>query len=152
MSIISIALIGLSLLLVVASIPLQRVLVNIIYGGEYLEPFVPQFPVEHILSLFLMLISAFLFFIFGKKEENGIWVEVVTLGLLFLVIPSCVSIFSSVYLRIMDFEYIVSYTKVRTITGYFRFFSSLGQVLLYVTCGMSIATKKQNKGDTVISQ
>ena len=152
MSIISIALIGLSLLLVVASFPLQRVLVNIIYGGEYLERFVPQFPVEHFLSLFLMLIPAFLFFIFLKKEENRIWVEVVTLGLLFLVVPSCVSIFSSVYIRIIDGEYFMSYTTVRTISGYFCFFSSLGQLLLYVTCGMSIATKKQNKGDTFISQ
>lgn len=149
LSIIAVVLAGLSLLLLLATIPLQRTLGGSIFGyPEELLAILPQFPLLPFLNCFMQTSCMALLVICCGNKKGGIWLEVLTLTLLMLVLPTISRIATPLYTAVLGrfgTMQIAANSLVSNIASFCLVPASLGQALAYVTCGMSIAFKKLSK-------
>jgi hypothetical protein len=149
LAIIAVALATFSLMLLLASIPLQRMLAREVYG--YHDDFMgalPQFPLIPFLSCFLRGGCMALLIICCGNKKGGIWLELLTLVFLVMVLPVITQITSlsyNVFLGTMSTQHIATNAVVTNIANFCLIPSNLGQALAYVTCGMSIAFKKMSR-------
>lgn len=158
MAIIAVALAGLSIILILASIPFQSMLAREVYG--YPEDWVetlPQFPLISFLICFLRTACIALLIICCGNKKGGIWLELLILGCLVIILPSISQIVSPLYtvlLSRMGDQYLAANSVVTNIANFCLIPSNWGLALAYVTCGMSIAFKKidTNKNHAVINE
>lgn len=140
-------LMGISLMLILMTVPLQRALAEYLLGypGEQLELF-PFFPVLTFGKCLLSAVCVALVSISCSNKKSSIWFEVILLGCLAIVLPGTFQILSNIYQRVLSgmggVDLILTNSAATIMANYCAIPAYLGQILAYVTCGMSIAYKK----------
>ena len=158
MAIIAVVLAGLSIILILASIPFQSMLAREVYGyPEDLVEILPRFPLLSFLICFLRTACIALLIICCGNKKGGIWLELLILGCLVIILPSISQIVSPLYTVLLSrvgSQYLAANSVVTNIANFCLIPSNWGQALAYVTCGMSIAFKKidTNKNHAVINE
>ena len=146
LSIVSTALVGLSLVLMLFSILLQPFLANPMHSSVFARQMI--IPIVPLMTVLLTLGCTLFPLFFAGKENRGIWSEILVIALLATAIPLIHSVASLVFQQLinaMGSEYIAAYVSVLSITNLFKSLADLGVVLAYVVCGMSIAYKKSSQ-------
>lgn len=148
-SIAAIALMGLSLILLVASISFQRVIIGEIYGirGEIFSA-LPQFPLIPFFYCLLLVACVVLLIISCNDKKGNIGIELFILIALIIILPSINSYASYKYATFiggLDVNKMTGYSLASRISSYCMIPSKLGTALAYVACGMSIAFKAMSK-------
>ncbi len=153
LSIIATALVGLSLILLVASIPFQRVIARDIYNSPAdMIAGLPQFPLLPFLFCLLRAGCVAVLIVCCGNKKGGFWLEILICVLLAIVFPAIYNIASlfciSLIVKFGELR-LAAYTTVSNLASYFCYPANLGEILAYITCGMSIAfkvmSKKQNR-------
>ena len=149
MAIIATILVVFSLLLLLVTIPFQRMICKGIFGAsDDMLSFLPIFPLQSFLFALVRLGLLILLVIMAGKTRS-IWAEVLVFGMLALVLPGVSRVVSPMYSmmihRLYGSAYIAAHNMVNNIINYCSIPGSLGISLAYVTCGMSIAYKSMNK-------
>ncbi len=158
MAIIAVALVGFSLILLLATIPFQSMFAREFYGYPVdLIEALPRFPLLSFLFCFLRAACMALLIICCGNKKGSIWLELIIFGCLAIILPAIIKIASPLYsvlLSRMDRQYLVANSVVTNIANLCLIPSNWGQALAYVTCGMSIAFKKMGRktNHTVINE
>lgn len=150
MAIVATALIGGSFLLILLSIPFQRMIAMTFLN--YTEQFVsclPQIPVPQLLLCFLRLVCVALLIVCCGNKKGGIWVEIIILVCLVALLPGIHTIILPLYSKIISYTQGIyattAYSLSNTITTFCLIPSGWGLTLAYITCGMSIVFKHMSK-------
>ncbi|MBE7059072.1 MAG: hypothetical protein E7387_08295 [Ruminococcaceae bacterium] len=147
MAIIAVVLAGLSLILIIASIPFQSMIARVVYGcpEEFVE-LLPRFPLVSFLGCFLRTACIALLIICCGNTKGEIWLELIVIGCLVIILPSINQITWMSYNELLGnmSQYLAADSVVTNIADFCSIPSDWGQALAYVTCGMSIVYKKIN--------
>lgn len=153
-AIVAAALIIISLLLILISIPLQRPIGRLMSYPEEMMSFLPKVPFVPILFCLVRLVCvAPLVITDGKK--GSIVPEILALLGMILLIPLLSTVVnlitpmiqSAFALRSGSMQ-VVANSLMNMITSYCTVPAGLGQSVAYVVCGMRIATKWMNKKES----
>ena len=152
LAIIATALVAVTLLLLVVSMPFQGVIAKEIFNyPPYVIAELPKFPLMSFLSCLLRTGCIGLLIICCGNKKGGIWLEILIIVILAIVLPVMDNIASQLYTVVLGrygSEKIMINSLITQIANYCAYPSGLGHVLAYITCGMSIAfktlSKKQN--------
>lgn len=149
LAIIATALVALSLMLLVVSIPLQGVIAKEIFGyPSYVIEELPQFPLMFFLSNLLRVGCIGLLIICCGNKKGGIWLEILIMIILAIVLPVIDNVALRLYTVVLGrygSEKIMINSLITQIANYCAYPSGLGHTLAYITCGMSIAFKTLSK-------
>jgi len=153
LAIIATALVGLSLMLLVASIPFQRVIARDIYNSPAdMISVLPQFPLLPFLFCLLRAGCVAVLIVCCGNKKGGFWLEILICVLLAIVLPfinNIATISYNVVIANLGSAKIIANSVVSNISSYCCYPANLGEILAYITCGMSIAfkvmSKKQNR-------
>ena len=149
LAIIATALVALTLMLLVVSIPLQGVIAKEIFSyPSYVIEELPQFPMMSFLSHLLRAGCIGLLIICCGNKKGGIWLEILIMVILAIVIPVTDNIALRLYTVVLgqfDSGKIMANSIITQIANYCAYPSGLGHTLAYITCGMSIAFKTLSK-------
>ncbi len=141
-------LMGISILLLLLSVPLQGFIAKHFDYPAYIVSALPIFPFMQFLFCLLGTGCIALLITCCGKEKGGIWLEILVLVLLAIVLPVLNNLALPIYMSFMgrfgELK-IAAYSAASQITTYCLTPAALGQVLAYVSCGMSIAYKKMSK-------
>lgn len=154
MAIVSVVLIGISLLSLMITYPFQRLMGTKLFSyPQDIISALPQFPLVQFLSCTLQLGFAGLLILSCRNEKGGIWLEAVSLAFLAVVLPVCSQIatpfFNQLYLNLFglakDTSYLMARSIVNSLANYCVIFANVGRGIACMTCGMSIAFKRMSK-------
>ena len=150
MAIVATALIGGSFLLILLSIPFQRMIAMTFLN--YPEQFVsclPQIPVPQLLLCFLRLVCVALLIVCCGNKKGGVWLEIIILVCLVALLPGIHTIITPLYSKLVTYAQGINasaaYSASNTITTFCLIPSGWGQTIAYIACGMSIAFKHMSK-------
>ena len=154
MSIIAVVLVGLSLFLLLFTIPFQRMIAKGIYGMDLATVgSLPRFPLLPFVFGCLRLGCMVLLIICCGNKKGGIWLEIIVFICLALVIPVISQMVSPVYNNLigktMGAYHMAANSIVNSIAGVCLSPAGWGQAIAYAVCGMSIVFKKMSKSDEV---
>ena len=149
MAIIATALAGLSLLLILISIPFQRTFAQALSTSDGILDVLPQFPVIPFIFTFLRFGCIALLLICCGKKNGGIWLEIAVFAALVLVLPLANFISSWAYTttiaRLAGSVYIAATSSISTLTSWCSVPLTLAVAIAHAACGMSIVYKKMSK-------
>lgn len=150
MAIIAAILVAFSLLLLLVTIPFQRLLTSGLFGyPDDVVSMLPQFPLMAFLFTFLQLGCMILLVVCCGNKKGGIWLEVIVFILLAVVLPALNQFLTPMYNvlinRMQGGAYAAAHSVVNRITGYCAIPGSLGIAIGYGVCGMSIVFKRMSK-------
>lgn len=150
MAIVAAALVGLSLLLLLVTIPFQRMIASNVFGyPDDIVGTLPQFPMMAFLFTFLRLGCMILLIICCSNKKGGIWLEVIAFILLAVVLPALSRFLSPMYSvfvnRMQGSAYVAANSVVNNIANYCSMLGGLGHSIAYGVCGMSLVYKRMNK-------
>lgn len=153
MAVIATILMGVSVFLLVASVPFQRLIAREIFGvSDDVIGILPQFPVMPFLNCMLRAGCVALLMICCGKKKGGIWLELLVLGLLALILPAINNLASQGYMVFLG-RYgsakLAANSVVSQISSYCLTPAGWSSVLAYVACGMSITFKTMSKKQAV---
>lgn len=153
LAIIAAVLAGISLMLLVASIPFQQVLAREVFGTpQEAVSLLPLFPVLPFLSCFLRTGCIVLLIVCCGNKKGSIWLEILIMTVLAIVLPFINSAASTAYnviLGAFGHSRIIANSLISQIASFCCYPINLGQVLAYIACGMSIAFKAMHKQKTL---
>ena len=153
MAIVAVCLVGLSLFLLLLTIPFQRMIAMGIYDYPYdVVGILPRFPLLPFVFGCLRLGCMVLLIICCGNKKGGIWLELIVFACLMLVIPGISRIVTPIYTQMatrMGSTYIVANNIVSSIANTCMIPGGWGQAIAYAVCGMSIVFKKMSKPDEV---
>lgn len=148
MAVVAVVLMGVSLLLLLVTVPMQPVLARWLRYPEDILGILPRFPLIPVLFCLLRLGCAALLLIFCGNKKGGIWLEVIAFACMAVILPALNHAATSVYSLSLS-QMGAVYTAVNSLTSNVAFYcmipAGLGQSIAYATCGMSIAFKKMSK-------
>ena len=149
-AIIALALLCLSLLLLLVSIPCQRVLAaKVLRSPQEAISFLPVFPLAFFINCFLLTGCAILAVVFGGNQKGGIWLEIIVFILVALALPLLNTVLANVQnvmiANVRGSSYIVANTIANQIANMCMGPGNLGRSLILVVCGMSIVYKRMSK-------
>lgn len=154
LSIISAVLVFASLVLLIASMPLQKMLATAIYHyPNEMVAALPMFPVVPFITCLLQLGCIVLLFIGCGSKGNAFWAEILVIVLLAVVLPVINEVAQTVYIGIVGRLGSAKLTAMNAATQIATLCSNpanWGIVLGYITCGMSIASKVIAKKQEVV--
>ena len=148
-------LMGASLVLMVASVPLQKMIATELY--QYSADIIrelPRFPWIPFFSGLLYAGCTALLILCCGNQKSGIWLEILVIVLLATVLPAITTFASKLYSTILGslgLEKIAANSFVSMISSFCNCPASLGKVLAYIVCGMSITLKVISKKQSVES-
>ena len=150
LAIVSAALMGLSLMLLLGLFPFQGGFAQLFLNcPEEIVNVLPIFPLVPFLNCLLSTVCVALLILCCGNKRGGIWLELVVLGCLIIVLPVINYVASMVYVRAVanpgGVFRISAENTVSQISNICLIPSGLGRALAYVTCGMSIAYKKTRR-------
>lgn len=152
MTIVSVALVGFSLILLLATIPFQGIIMQYIHGlNEHLAAEFPQFPWLCFIRCLICLAFVTLLF-FCWRRNNSIKFELIVIICLVFVLPSieriAILLHNNIVIRMMGPERGSAVLSMLNFSELCLIPAGWGKVVAYVTCGMSIAFKKFQKNNT----
>ena len=152
MTIVSVALVGFSLILLLATIPFQGIIMQYIHGlNEHLSAEFPQFPWLCFIRCLICLAFVTLLF-FCWRRNNSIKFELIVIICLVFVLPSieriAIPLYNNIVLRVMGPERGSAVLSMLNFSDLYLIPAGWGKAVAYVTCGMSIAFKKIQKNKT----
>ena len=154
LAIIAAVLVGISLFLLVASMPFQRAISTQIYRYPAdMAAELPLFPLIPFVTCLLEAGCVALLIICCGNKNGGIWLEILVVAVLAIVLPAINNVATQVYATVLGrfgSEKIVANSIVSVISSYCRFPADWGLVLAYITCGMSIAFKVISKKQSAV--
>lgn len=154
LSIISAVLVFASLVLLIASMPLQKMLATAIYHyPDEMIAALPMFPVVPFITCLLQLGCIVLLFIGCGSKGNAFWAEILVIVLLAIVLPVINEVAQTVYVGIIGrfgSDKLLAMNAVNQIARLCSNPANWGIVLGYMTCGMSIASKVIAKKQEVV--
>ena len=150
LTIISTALVVLSLLILLISIPLQSLIGKYVLGiSEQTSSQLPMFPLIQFLECLACSACVALMFICCFNKKGGIVIEIIIIGCLVILFPFVFNVLSRIYTEVLLTHYpayrLVAYSTVSQISSYCLTPLNWGSALACVTAGMSIASKKLEK-------
>ena len=154
LSIISAVLVFASLVLLIASMPLQKMLATAIYHyPDEMVAALPMFPVVPFITCLLQLGCIVLLFIGCGSKGNAFWAEILVIVLLAVVLPVINGVAQTLYVGIVGrfgSDKALAVTAANQIATLCSNPANWGIVLGYITCGMSIASKVIAKKQEVV--
>ena len=154
LSIISAVLVFASLVLLIASMPLQKMLATAIYHyPNEMVTELPMFPVVTFITCLLQLGCIVLLFIGCGSKGNAFWAEILVIVLLAVVLPVINGVAQTLYIGIIGrfgSDKALAVTAANQIATLCSNPANWGIVLGYITCGMSIASKGIAKKQEVV--
>lgn len=149
-AIIAAVLIALSFLLLLISIPFQRMIGAKLFGiSDDVVDVLPQFPLASFVNCFMLLGCAVLLIVCCGNKKGGIWLELILLAAVALVLPAINFLLSYVvtvaFGQFRGYAYIAANTVTNQIASYCMWPGNLGRSLALVVCGMSIVFKRMSK-------
>ncbi len=149
-AIIALALLCLSLLLLLVSIPCQRVIASKLYSTiPDVLSLLPIFPLAFFINCFLLTGCAILAVVFGGNQKGGIWLEIIVFILVALALPLLNTVLANVQNVMLAYvrgdNYIAANTIANQIANMCMWPGNLGRSLMLVVCGMSIVYKRMSK-------
>ena len=150
MAIVAAVLVAFSLLLLLISIPFQRLIASNLFGyPDDIVGALPQFPLMQFLLTFLQLGCMILLVVCCGNKKGGIWLEVIAFILLAVVLPALNQFLSPMYslwvTKMQGGAYVAAHSVVNRIASYCMMPGSLGIAIGYGVCGMSIVFKRMSK-------
>lgn len=150
MAIIAAALAGLSLVLLLITIPFQRSISSIFFNSpDIAMSTLPQFPLLPFIFGVLRLSCMALLTICCGNKKGGIWLELIIFACLVFVLPGLSRILSPLFTQILystkGSDYIMANNLVSNIANYCMIPAGWGQALAYAACGMSVVFKKMSR-------
>lgn len=150
-SIIATSLAGLSLLLLLLTIPLQSALAGLLYNASSdVLALLPQIPVSQLIFIFLNFALILLTIFFCGKNNVGIWFDILTVCALAFILPSINtfgSIIGNLFSVPLGSNQLAINNIISAIANYCLLPGNLGIIITYMVCGMSIAFKQMSKKD-----
>ena len=147
-AIISAVLVGFSLVLLIFSLPFQRLLAQALGYPEFSLAVLPMFPFVPFLSCLLRAGCIAVLIICCGNKKGGIWLEILMLAILVIVLPFINTAASTAYTAFIA-RYgnakIAANGVVSRISDFCCQPANWGQALAYITCGMSITFKTMRK-------
>ena len=152
MTIVSVALVGFSLILLLATIPFQGIIMQYNYGfNEHLAAELPQFPWLYFIRCLICLAFVTLLF-FCWRRNNSIKFELIVIICLVFVLPSieriAIQLYDNIVIGMMGSERAMAALSLLHFSDLCLSPAGWGKAVAYVTCGMSIAFKKIQKNKT----
>lgn len=150
-AIVTVALMALSVILILVSVPLQEAILEHKYGNEFSEytshlPIFPSTPFS-VGILRLICTAALLLVCFSKK--TGIRFEIIIFALMLIMIPVIDYVYtvSGDYTMIAEYgaNYYGAYALAEVIADNCMIFSNFAQAIAYALCGMSVVYKRMKK-------
>ena len=149
LAIISAVFVGFSLVLLLVSLPFQRVLAQALDYSEVSIEVLPMFPLVPFLICLLKMVCVVLLIICCGNKKGGIWLEILIFAVLVIGLPFINTAASTVYNifvgRFGGSAKLVANSIVSQISAFCCYPSNWGQALSYLTCGMSITFKVMSK-------
>lgn len=148
MAIISAALAGLSLILLVASIPFQSMIAPLYATSPDITAALPEFPSVPFFTCLLQTSCIALLIICCGNKKGGIWLELLLLALLIIALPILNEIayyIQTIFVGRYGAASLAAHSVVSEISSYCLIPSNWGQALACISCGMSIAFKTMSK-------
>ena len=147
LAIVATALVVLSLLLMLITIPFQGLIAQYLLGyPEDVLSFLPQFPLAPFLTTLMRLLPVALLILCCGSKKGGYWLEILVFVALVIVLPPLTSFLSTGFSVLRDYislsaYMVVSNSVANTISNFCLGPASVGYALAYCTCGMSIVYK-----------
>ena len=153
LAIVATALVVLSLLLMLITIPFQGLIAEYLFGyPEDMLSFLPQFPLMPFLITLMRLLPVALLILCCGSKKGGYWLEILVFVALVIVLPPLTSFLSTGYSVLRDYiisAYMVAGNSVaNTISNFCLGPASVGYALAYCACGMSIVYKALSRGES----
>lgn len=151
MAIVAVALVGTSLLLMLISIPFQRLIASDIFGyyDDDVLNLLPLFPFTDFLNCFLRLVCVSLLLFCCFKKKSGISLEFIIFVCLAVVLPIINQFVFYLYQSFIPVTYGIDYRIANNIVSNLLHYcfapANLGQAIAYAVCGMSVVYKQMNK-------
>lgn len=148
LAIVATALVVLSLLLMLITIPFQGLIAQYLLGyPEDVLSFLPQFPLMPFLTTLMRLLPVALLILCCGSKKGGYWLEILVFVALVIVLPPLTSFLTTGYSFVLNntihhsaYE-VVSSSVVNIISNFCQVPASGGYALAYCACGMSIVYK-----------
>lgn len=152
MTIVSVALVGFSLILLLATIPFQGIIMQYNYGfNEHLAAELPQFPWLYFIRCLICFAFVTLLF-FCWRRNNSIKFELIVIICLVFVLPSieriAIPLYHNIVIGMMGWDRATTVFSLQNFSELCLIPAGWGKAVAYVTCGMSIAFKKIQKNNT----
>lgn len=147
-AIIATVLVGLSLILLIVSIPFQGMIAPIFNSSAEVIAMMPRFPLASFLTCLLQTVLTALLIICCGNKKGGIWLELLVLCCLVIVLPAISSLaadMQTVFIARFGAATVAAHSVASEISSYCLIPSDLGQALACISCGMSIVFKKMSK-------
>ena len=149
-AIIALALLCLSLLLLLVSLPFQQVIAHKLYStSPDVISLLPIFPLQSFINCFLLTGCAILAVVFGGNQKGGLWLEILVLAAVILVIPFIAGFWDGLLTPMLvnarGSIYVAANATARNIANWCMAPGNLGRCLMLVVCGMSIVYKRMSK-------
>ena len=145
------ALIALTLLLLIVSIPLQRPIARVMGAPEEVLGILPRLPWFPILFCMLRL-GCIIPLILTDNKKGTIVLEVALFVCMAVALPglnSLWSFYAPVVANTKGLLYLNANSVVNTIVGMCTIPSGLGQALAYGVCGMRLVSKRLHRQETL---
>lgn len=149
LAVVAVILVALSMLALLVSIPLQRVLaINVFHYSEDMVAHLPIVPFSQLLRCLLLLGCVILLAVCADKK-GVILPEILLLVVLLFVIPGMNSflptLISNWLAQTKGSAYVAASTVANMVSNYCVVPASLGNSLALVVCGMNMVYKKMSK-------
>lgn len=150
LAIIAAILVALSFLLLLISIPFQRLIADKGFGySQDIIGLLPVVPWAVIAECFVLLGCAILAVVFGGNQKGGLWLEILVLIVVVLALPLIGTLLGHVQNVVIGQArgsmYIAANSVTNTIANFCMWPGNLGQSLILVVAGMSMVHKHMSK-------
>lgn len=149
-AIVALVLVALSFLLLLGTLPFQRVLAEkVLKPAPDVLSLLPIFPLAAFIGCILLLGCAILAVVFGGNQKGGIWLEILVLIAVALVVPFISGFLDSLLTPFLVNArgglYVAAGATANQIAGACMWSANLGESLMLVVCGMSMVYKRMSK-------
>lgn len=148
-AIIALALLCLSLLLLICTLPFQQTLARLFNSSDEVLGLLPIFSWSQFVNCFLLTGCAILAVVFGGNRKGGIWLEIVVFMAAALALPLLTTALSNMqtilFGNIRGSAYVAALSSSALIAEWCMWPGNLGRCLMLSVCGMSIVYKRMSK-------
>ncbi len=146
---------GLSLILLLGSIPFQSAIAPIYSLSDEVVDAMPVFPLVPFFICLLQTICMALLIICCGNKRGGIWLELLILAVMILAVPlfnELATYINTVFIGRYGVTIMSAHTIVSKISSYCLIPSDWGKAMACLACGMSVVFKNVSKKQNIEQQ